>query len=86
MTGRASAAERQKERNERAWKNPENWIGPRWLGIYKAAEDARLFVPKPVRFAGWTLNLGHPSARWFLVGTAVLAILAIVGVLLLGNR
>jgi len=86
MTARPSATESRKERNERAWKNPDNWIGPRWLGFYKSAEDSRLFVPKSIRFTGWTLNIGHASARWFLIGIAISGILAVAGVLLLGHR
>lgn len=74
MTDRRTPTRR--ERDEQAWNDPRNWIGPRWLGIYKASDDSRLFVPKRIRLAGWTLNFGHPSARWFFVVLALLCLFA----------
>jgi uncharacterized membrane protein len=72
----------EKERNERAWNDPANWIGPRWLGMYRASQDSRLFVPRKPRLAGLTINLAHPGARWFFVAIAALVAIA-VGVQLL---
>jgi uncharacterized membrane protein len=54
-------------------------VGPRWLGLYANAEDARLFVPKPGRWLrlGRTLNLAHPHARWFIGAIAFLLLFGI---------
>jgi len=59
------------ERNARAWQNPDNWIGPRWLGLYRSADDDRLWVPKVPRALGWTVNLARP------VGMLILMVLVI---------
>ncbi|MEF3080816.1 hypothetical protein V3391_01115 [Luteimonas sp. SMYT11W] len=64
------------ERNARAWQNPDNWIGPRWLGLYRSADDDRLWVPKVPRALGWTVNLARPVGALILMAlvTAVLSI------------
>lgn len=69
MSRSGSPEQRRNEQNDRAWNNPANWVGPRWLGIYRSRDDDRLFVPRAVRFTGWSLNLGHPWAVWLLFGT-----------------
>lgn len=48
------------ERNARARQNPDDWIGPRWLGLYRSSDDDRLWVPKVPRVLGWTVNLARP--------------------------
>ncbi len=67
----------QKERNQREWEHHGNWTGPRWLGIYHAPRDSRDWVPKPIWWLGWTVNLAQPGGRrWALVlvlGFATLA-------------
>lgn len=67
------------ERNARAWQNPDNWIGPRWLGLYRAADDDRLWVPKVPRGLGWTVNLAKPA------GVAMLSILIIIPLAIIGG-
>lgn len=56
-------------RNHRAWERRANWIGPPWLGFYRAADDDRLWVPKRPKALGWTVNLARPA------GVAILAAL-----------
>lgn len=59
------------ERNARAWRNPGNWIGPRWLGLYRAADDDRLWVPKVPRSLGWTVNLARPAGLIILLAFVI---------------
>jgi len=57
-----------------------------WLAgtIYYNPDDPEPMVPK--RFGlGWTLNLGHPVARWVMIGLVLLPVaLAIIGVFVPG--
>ena len=59
------------------WSDPRNWRGG-WLGLYVNARDGRLWVPKKRPGLGWTLNLGHPHARWVI---ALLLALVAAGML-----
>lgn len=62
-----------RERNARAWADPANWIGPRWLGLYRARHDSRVWVPKYPKVLGWTVNLARRG------GVAILlALIAVV--------
>jgi uncharacterized membrane protein len=65
----------QKEINKAEWSNPENWSG----GLYFSKRDSRTWVPKPIPWMGWTLNLAtRAGACWmlgFLIGLPVLIIL-----------
>lgn len=74
MTARNRRTLTQDERNERAWNNPDNWVGPPWLGLYRAADDSRPMVPKRPRWLGWTLNFAHPATRWLFIVSAMLII------------
>ena len=70
------------ERNARAWQNPDNWNGPRWLGLYRAADDDRLWVPKVPRALGWTVNLARPAGVIILMALVIAILLlayAVVG-------
>ena len=70
------------ERNARAWQNPDNWIGPRWLGLYRSADDDRLWVPKVPRALGWTVNLARPGSVIILTALVIAVLLlayAVVG-------
>ena len=57
--------------NEREWENRSNWTA---RSIYRSSRDSRLFVPKPpmrwgpLKQTGVTLNFGHPSSFWVLLG------------------
>ena len=55
----------------------DHWRGG-WLGLYVNRENSRLWVPKKRPGVGWTLNLGHPRARWVLVGIGVVILAAAV--------
>lgn len=61
-------------RNLRAWQNRDNWIGPRWLGLYRAADDDRIWVPKWPKVLGWTVNLARPGSVAMLA-----ALLVVIG-------
>ena len=58
-------------------KRNDPWRGG-WLGLYVDREDPRLWVPKKRPGFGWTLNLGHPKARFVLVGTGVVILGAVL--------
>ena len=64
--------------NNKEWANPENWSGPRWMGIYFSKRDTRLWVPKKIPALGWTINFGHPKAVYWLLGFLIGVPLAIV--------
>lgn len=49
--------------NEAQWNDPANWS---W-GVYRSERDTRVWVPKPVRWTGWTLNFAHAAAVWWLI-------------------
>lgn len=66
----------QKDINDAEWHNRDNWRGPRWLGIYASSRDSRAFVPKYPRLLGYTLNFGHPSARWFIAAIVAVGVLS----------
>lgn len=57
----------QDEINRAEWENPANWSDT-IVGIYFSKRDSRVWVPKRIPSWGWTLNLGHPSSAWWLVG------------------
>ncbi len=58
-------------RNLRAWRNRSNWIGPRWLGLYHAKDDDRIWVPKWPKVLGWTVNLARTGGLGILAGLSV---------------
>jgi hypothetical protein len=43
--------------------------------FYIDAADHRLFVPKRIRWLGWTLNFGHPRAGTLCAALSMLALL-----------
>ena len=62
----------QEEINELEWKNPENWAGDIWFGVYFSKQDSRAFVPKREHpELGWTFNLGNPQGVKFLYSILV---------------
>ncbi len=63
-------------RNLRAWRNRANWIGPRWLGLYRAADDDRIRVPKWPKVLGWVVNLARPGG--VVIFAALLVMLGLV--------
>ena len=63
--------------NQQEWEKEENWSDPTF-GVYFSKADSRVWVPKKIG-VGWTLNMGHPHAAWWLIGL-------FIGVGLLGSR
>jgi uncharacterized membrane protein len=57
----------QDEINQAEWENPANWSDT-IVGVYFSKRDSRVWVPKRLPSWGWTINLGHPSGAWWLVG------------------
>ena len=53
----------QSEINESEWRDAANWH----FGVYNSPRDTRVWVPKPVRWTGWTLNFAHSAAVWWLI-------------------
>ena len=60
-------------RVNRAWHNPANWSQRSAFGIYFAKDDDRLWVPKPTRGLGWTINFAHPAGAPTLFAIVALA-------------
>lgn len=65
----------QQQINEAEWRNTANWH----FGAYYSPVDTRVWVSKPIRWTGWTLNFAHTMAWvWLAViltpGLAVLAL------------
>jgi len=59
--------------NTQQWTDPRNWRGGP-LGLYVAARDSRLLVPRRSRL-GLTINFGHPiGAIAVLVAIALLVV------------
>lgn len=61
----------QDHENNKEWANPDNWSGPRWMGVYFSKRDTRLWVPKKIPTLGWTINLGHEQGAYWLLGFLV---------------
>ena len=61
----------QQDINQAEWSKPENWSGPKLLGLYSSKSDTRLWVPKRTPALGWTINVGHPGGMAILVGILV---------------
>ena len=65
--------EKQCEINRREWENPDNWTGPKTIGIYFSKKDSRCFVYKRIKWLGPTFNLGRKSGfYWLFWGTLFL--------------
>jgi uncharacterized membrane protein len=73
----------QAEIDREEWENPENWSAS-VVGIYFSKKDSRVWVPKRIPSFGWTLNLAHPVAAWWLVG--LLAIPTLIAALRVRRR
>ena len=54
------------EAEEREWRDPRNWRA-KWLGVYVAPRDPRVWVPKRRPGLRWTLNFGG-GGRGFRLG------------------
>ena len=52
--------------NQEEWRKEENWGGPNWGAVYFSKRDKRIFVPKRIRWMGYTVNLAHaPGVLFF---------------------
>jgi uncharacterized membrane protein len=54
-------------------KDPNNWI---WGIFYYNKADRRIFPPKRMKWAGWTVNFGNPTS--VLVFLAFIVFLIII--------
>ena len=54
----------QEANNQVEWSNPDNWS----CGFYFSKRDSRIWVPKPIPWMGWTLNIGTRGGAWWLLG------------------
>lgn len=61
----------QDEIDQAEWDDPSNWSHP-VFGVYFSKRDSRVWVPKRTPSWGWTLNMGHPTGLWWLVGLLML--------------
>ncbi|MEN0111833.1 MAG: hypothetical protein AAF805_14025 [Planctomycetota bacterium] len=69
-----TALEQQTVVNEAEWADPANWS---W-GVYRSDRDTRVWVPKRVRWQGWTPNFAHRAA-WVHAAVLLLVPLVITG-------
>ncbi|MDX1496607.1 MAG: DUF5808 domain-containing protein [Salinisphaeraceae bacterium] len=53
--------------NQEEWNDPDNWGGPRGLEVYFSKRDSRIWVPKRIRWMGWTVNLAHTGGVLWLL-------------------
>lgn len=68
----------QAEINEREWADRANWT----FGVYNAPRDTRVWVPKPVRWTGWTVNFAHRMAYvWIAVLVGIPAVVVAAAIL-----
>ena len=58
----------QDEINHSEWQKSDNWGEPKYWGIYFSKKDSRINVPKRNPSMGWTINFGHRSAPFWLLG------------------
>jgi len=65
------------DQNESEWRDPKNWRA-RWIGIYVAPRDSRVWVPKRIPAMGWTLNFAHRASWWWLAGLLGVPMLFVV--------
>lgn len=57
----------QQDVDEVEWRNPANWSA----GLYFSKRDSRVWVPKQIRWMGWTLNLGTKIGAYLLIGLLI---------------
>lgn len=57
----------QEETNRAEWANPDNWS----VGLYFSKRDSRTWVPKPIPWMGWTVNLGKRAGACWMLGLLV---------------
>lgn len=70
----------QSEINEAEWQNRQNWYCLQ--SFYYAPNDTRVWVPKPIKWTGWTFNFAHPGAYGWLAALLTPALITILLILL----
>jgi uncharacterized membrane protein len=55
-------------------KDPNNWI---WGIFYYNKVDKRIFPPKRMKWAGWTVNFGNPASVLVFVAFIIFLIIVI---------
>jgi len=60
-----------KETLEKWHQDPNNWV---WGIFYFNKEDTRVFPPKRMAWAGWTVNFANPVSVLVLVITLIIII------------
>jgi len=68
----------QQEINQAEWDNPRNWGGTKWLTVYFAKDDTRIWVPKAPPAKGKTVNLAHRGGVLWMVGINVGVLLCLI--------
>jgi uncharacterized membrane protein len=53
---------------------PENPEYYKWGIFYFNPNDRRIFVPKAIKYFGYTLNFGNPYSYLVLIGTVLIII------------
>ncbi len=71
---------RQEELNEQEWRNPNNW---KLFSIYYSEYDSRVWVPKRIKWMGWTLNFAKKQSYIWLF---VLIVVPMIIVLFVASR
>ncbi|MGI9455150.1 MAG: hypothetical protein ACR2NU_01225 [Aeoliella sp.] len=77
----------QSEVNLAEWEDPANWSGPQLLSDYFSKRDSRVWVPKQLLRAGWTINFGQPAGMaWLAAIMMTIARAPIANWMILGGR
>lgn len=63
------------------WRDPAHWSDG-LLSYYFAKADPRLWMPKRNPAMGRTINMAHPHAGWWMIGTVLFAALFPVALIL----
>ena len=68
----------QEEINEEEWARGDNWN----YGLYRSRRDDRVWVPKQTGTMGTTINWGHRSSGWALLGVSLVPLISLLGVII----
>ena len=71
--------------NQEEWQKEDNWGGPKWGAVYFSKKGKRIFVPKRIRWMGYTVNLAHTQGVLLFVG-ALFGIPVVVIIILLFSK
>ena len=65
----------QNEKNEKEWKNSDNW---KWYTFYHCEKDSRVWVPKRPKWCGWTLNFAKKQSYIWLLLLLIIPIIIVL--------